>query len=233
MKRLIAALAAAGMLGLAAIYGLSAPNAAPPPQSTVVVTPAVISLPETIDKGCRNGRAKLYDECGDQIALFEAARKRAAEENRILLVSYGAEWCIWCHVFKAYVRGEKDKFTYTYGSPQEVEKRYTATMLERAKSDATADAAALRKLAAESFVVVHIDHQYGPNGRAVLRQAGALAHDTGGLPFIFAVDATGRFAALFDHDRVELRRDTADWYRGYDRVRLMAMLMEMQKAARK
>jgi len=73
----------------------------------------ITSFPEQIDRNCRNGKAKIYDECSDQIDLFEAAQSKAQAEGKITLVSYGAEWCIWCHVFDAYIHGQLDKFTYT------------------------------------------------------------------------------------------------------------------------
>jgi len=72
---------------------------------------SVISYPETLDPDCRDGRAKLYDECGDQLALFDEAFARAQAENKILFVNYGAEWCVWCHVF--------DRTTTKPGAPLE------------------------------------------------------------------------------------------------------------------
>ena len=51
----------------------------------------ITTIPAEFDKGCRQGRAKLYDECLDQSRIFEAAKQLAAAENKVLLVSYGAE----------------------------------------------------------------------------------------------------------------------------------------------
>lgn len=78
--------------------------------------PKITRFPEKLNKACRRGRAKLFDECGDQWAMFNAARKRAAAEGKALLVSFGAEWCIWCHVFDQYIHGGKTRFSYTFGS---------------------------------------------------------------------------------------------------------------------
>lgn len=188
-------------------------------------------IPETFDKACRRGRARLYDECSDQLAVFDRAVKRAVAENKVLLVSYGAEWCIWCHVFEKYIHGEKSRFAYTYGSASAPEARTTSTIFEREKNDVGADAAALNAYVASSFVVVHIDAQYGPNNLAVLKKTRAIEYADGSIPFIFTVDRKGRYAGHLDHDLVETRRDTDDWYRGYDRRKLMAELQRIHTAA--
>src|SRR5262252_8906583 len=191
----------------------------------------ITTIPAEFDQGCRQGRAKLYDECLDQSRIFEIGTQLAAAENKVLLVSYGAEWCIWCHVFARYIHGEKTRFEYTYGSPAAPEARETSTLFEREKRDVTAEAAALSAYVGRSFVVAHIDGQYA-NGRAVLERTRAAAFLNGGIPFIFTVDRQGRYAADLD-DSVEIRRDTVDWYRGYDRRKLLTQLQRMYAAASK
>jgi Protein of unknown function, DUF255 len=188
-------------------------------------------FPSELDKSCRGGKAKLYDQCSDQSRIFEATTQRAAADNKVLLVSLGAEWCIWCHVFAKYIHGETTRFTYTFGSPGAPEDRHTATIYERENQDVTKDAAALTDYVSRSIVVAHIDVQYAPNGGAVLARTGAVAFMGNSIPFIFAVDRKGRYAAHFDHDAAELRRDTDDWYRGYDRRKLLAELQRMHDAA--
>jgi len=115
------------------------------------------------------------------------------------------------------IRGEKSRFEYSYGSPDAPEARRTSTIFEREKRDVTAEAAALSAYVGRSFVVVHIDVQYAPNGRAVLDRTEAAPFAGIGLPFIFSVDRGGRYAARFENEPVEVRRDTDDWYLGYDR----------------
>ena len=190
----------------------------------------ITSFPETIDKNCRGGKAKIYDECSDQAKLFAQARGRAQAEGKIVLVSYGAEWCIWCHVFEAYIHGDVEKFTYTYGEAGD-DKRYTHTMRERAKRDVSQEAYDLKKFVSENFVVAHIDYEHSPDGDDVLSQAGAWENFSGGVPYIFTVNNAGTFAAEFNHDAAEVRRDTDDWYRGYDRVQLLEQLKAMHAAA--
>ena len=60
---------------------------------------AVTVFPKKLDPDCRGGRAKTYDQCADQFALYTKAFETAQAEEKVLLVSLGAEWCVWCHVF--------------------------------------------------------------------------------------------------------------------------------------
>ena len=191
----------------------------------------IISFPQFLSKTCRNGRAKLYDECGDQMDILRSAARKAAVDGKVMLVSYGAEWCIWCHVFDAYIHGGIKQFSYTFASPSAIETRRNAVLYERAAIDVSGEATKLQQYVADHFVIAHIDAQYAPNGRTVLTSTGAAKHDNGWLPFIFTVKVDGQFAAQLDHGLVESRRDTADWYRGYHRVNLLKVLTGMHDAA--
>jgi len=193
---------------------------------------AYAGFPLEIDSKCRDGKAQIFDECGDQLALFKTALARANLEHKVLLVEFGAEWCIWCHVFDAHINGEHHRFTYTYGTPDEPESRQTTTFKEGKGADARA-ANALREFVAANFVIVHIDAAYAPNSDHVLEASGASERYDETLPFIFSVDQRGKFAQKFMSDAVEKRRDTeSDWYRGYDRAGLLAQLTSMRDAAR-
>ena len=192
----------------------------------------VTTLPQTPIHGCRGGKARLYNECHAQQPIFDKALREARKgQGKTLLVSYGAEWCIWCHVFHAYVTGEHGSFTHPYSDADDTE-RYSATIHERAESDPAGPAAGLAAFVAENFVLVHIDSRYADDGWDVLDAAGATQGYGNRLPYIFTVDPSGRFAAAMVHDRVQTRRDTDDWFRGYDRDRLTAELSRMQEAAR-
>lgn len=59
----------------------------------------VTIVPEETSPECGKGQAKLYDECSDQFEFLNQAKQLAKQENKIVLVSYGAEWCKWCHIF--------------------------------------------------------------------------------------------------------------------------------------
>ena len=207
---------------------------------TVVSNPIdafkITAFPERIDPNCRDGRAKLYDECSDQYELFTQAKLRAKDESKTVLVSYGGEWCLWCHVFDAYIHGEVNQFTYEYLEFGK-DKRHTRTMNERAKRDVTKDALALKKYVSENFVVVHIDYERSsganPDGDDILVKLGARAAYKGGAPYIFTADVSGTYAAQLDLDLIEVTREgKEDLYLGYDRVKLLEQLKTMRAAAR-
>lgn len=180
---------------------------------------------------CRGERAKLYDECGSQVALYETAMQRARDEGKVLLVSYGAEWCIWCHVFESYVMGEHTEFTHTY-SDQSDQQRYTSTLFERPTDSPVLMASIIRDFVAERFVLVHIENRYSADGAEVLALSEADEAFWGGLPFIYAVDAQGQFVGEFSSTLTETRRDTGDWYRGYDRGLMQKELQRLWEEAR-
>src|SRR5215467_14534017 len=96
------ALLAVGGAGVAYLMRDLASTSAPVPS---VPHYDITTVPAELDRACRRGRAKLYDECSDQLSLFETATTRAVAEGKVPLVSYGAEWCIWCHVFERYIHG--------------------------------------------------------------------------------------------------------------------------------
>lgn len=192
----------------------------------------ISTIPSEIERSCRGGRAALYDECGSQTKLLRRAIRQAETEEKILLISYGAEWCIWCHVFEQYVKGQHTKMTYRYSAPGE-NKTDEVTLDEKPATDPAAEAAALTQFVADHFVLLHIEDFYSTDGYDVLAQTGADATFNGGIPYVFTVDAQGHYAAHFQSNEVETRRDGwFDWYRGYDRPGLAAELARMEAAAR-
>ena len=191
----------------------------------------IAAFPEQIDPNCRDGRAKIYDECSDQFELFTQANLRAKEEGKTVLVSYGGEWCLWCHVFDAYIHGEVDKFTYVY-SDFENDNVHTRTMSERATRDVMQEAYKLRKFVSENFVIAHIDYKRSAKGDDILAKLGAREHYKGGAPYIFTADANGTYAEQLDLDLIEVTREgEEDMYLGYDRVLLLQQLQSMRAAA--
>ena len=192
----------------------------------------IAMVPDRIDPGCRGGRAAIYDECGSQMVLFRQALSLAEDEGKTLLISYGAEWCIWCHVFEQYVKGRHGAMTYRFSDPGDAATEQV-TLDERAATDPAAAAAALTRFVAERFVLLHVESQHSADGYQVLEHTGADAAFDWGLPFIFTVDAKGRYGANLHASEVETRRDGIfNWYRGYDRAGLTAELARMEQAAR-
>jgi len=195
-------------------------------------TPRIyVSYPQRLDPACRDGKATLFDECGDQLALFDAALARAKAEKKVLLVEFGAEWCIWCHVFESHINGEHTKFKYVHGAPGEPDARYTTTFKEGSDTDARA-ASLLRDFVAVNFVIVHVEGEHSPNGYDVLRHIEGADANPRGIPYIFSVDDAGRFVRKFDHDAVEKRLDPPrGLYRGYNRLGLLKELTALRDAA--
>ena len=191
----------------------------------------ISTIPQEIQRDCRGGRAVLYDECDSQMMLLREGINRAESEGKVLLISYGAEWCIWCHVFQQYVKGHHSNMTYRFSDPGDNETE-EVTLNERPATDPTDAAAALTKFVAERFVLLHIENFYSLDGYEVLTRTGADSTFDGGLPYIFTVDARGRYVTHFKHNHIETRRDNgADWYRGYDRPALLDELARMEAAA--
>lgn len=187
-------------------------------------------FPQEIEKRCFGGRAEMYDECGSQLAVLRDARAAAAGSGRTVLVIYGAEWCIWCHVLKRHLEGRHGAFSYTL----EGESGYNVN--EHSDGNDAAEAAILAEFASRAFVVAAIESQHTMDGDLVLSRTGAADHVRDWIPFVFTLDADGRFAAkLPEFDELpdlEVRREGDDWYRGYDRAVLMRELGRMLEAAR-
>lgn len=198
-------------------FGACSPDTPTLPQSAVK---PVSILPNALDPSCRDGRARIYDECGSQLQILEQALEEAEVTGKIVIVNFGAEWCIWCHVFDSHLRGAAGRFSYPVEGRQ-------VSVIERWGRHVIADARHLNEFASDNLIIAHIEADHAPDGWRVLEVTGAASHFDDEYPFIFALTPEGRFAAIFEHSRLEVRRDAAsDWYRGYDR---RAMLLELQR----
>ncbi len=186
--------------------------------------------PQSISPDCFGGRARAYDECGDQALLMEAAKQEAAETGKTVLVVYGAEWCIWCHVFKSHLKGEYGEFEYVIEGPTRID------MKEFLRDDDIEHARQLADFAAANFVVVGIEAQYTDTGWDVLINTGAANHYPNSLPFIFTIDEVGEFAADYpskysDEELDVTRNGLFGYYRGYNRILLLEELEILLAAA--
>lgn len=143
---------------------------------------AITAIPADPQAICPMERARLYANCADQRTLFVEGLTHARAEGKVLLVSYGAEWCIWCHVIDAELSGLLPG---------------DATPAEAATAEALAD------FAAGNFVVVHIDADALTGAEEVLAATGAAPHYPGAIPFLFTVDDNGRFVAEFSTEAAQ------------------------------
>lgn len=214
------------IMGAIALLSLSACSKEPVSERPAIYT----SFPNQINPECRHGEAKLFDECGDQVQLFNNALLQANKDGKVLLVEVGAEWCIWCHVFTAHINGNSRRFRYTYGSPEQPDARDTDEVTEDADPDIKM-ADALRDYVAKHFVIVRIDIQYAPQGYDVMKISGAMDSYPNAVPFIYTVNSKGKFVGALNQDILEKRREGVNWYRGYNRIALLNQLTALHEAS--
>jgi Thioredoxin-like len=208
---------------LALIAGFFAVAAAAAP-STVVAPPLterVEIFPKTVPARCDKRPDKkqiLFDLCRDQLEILAEAKKAAAASGKTVIIAYGADWCIWCHVFEAHILGGYGSFDYqTVDEPWSMDEKGKATKI-------APEAAALNAFVSTHFVIVNISNEAGLSGQAVLRETAAEEKFNGGLPFVYAIDRNGRFGKAVNTSDAEIRRDGDDPYRGYDRAKLLKLL---------
>ncbi len=220
------ALLVSAVLALGSSAALANETSLAPVQNTALIIPA------TVPASCKQETEQpqiLFDLCADQLTLLREAQQKAKETNKLVLVSFGADWCIWCHVFEAHILGKFGRYTYpTNEGPWAMDEKLKWQSLV----DAKVQSAALRTFVAEQFVVVNIGQQAADGGVSVLKDTQAEAHFPGGLPFIYALDNQGKFAGAINSSEVEIRRDGRNAYRGYKRAKLMDALKSLADNAR-
>lgn len=192
----------------------------------------VETYPVSLSESCRGGVAKVYDECGSQMDIVISAFARAGETGKTLLLVYGAEWCIWCHVFDKYINGEHRAFSYEWEYEGEVQQW---DMREQENLRAKNQARALNKFVADNFVVAHVEGYFSADGLDVIDAIGFDRDEIDFLPFIFSIDKSGQYAAhMLASDAIpglERRKDSGWEYRGFDRDILRAELIKLKSAA--
>jgi len=193
----------------------------------------VETYPERVSNSCRNGVAQIYDECSDQIAILNKAIDRASATDKSVLVVYGAEWCIWCHVFDKYVKGHSKDFKYEW-QYHDGEDQYWK-MRERDNTNAISEAKKLNKYVSENFVLAHIETYLSPNGSDAAQKTGFDPDAFGYLPVIFSLDSSGAYADhMLAYDAIpgmEIREDSGKAFRGFDREILLEQLIKLRLAA--
>lgn len=181
-------------------------------------------FPETIDQDCFAGRALSYDECGYQKEVLKKALNKSNKTGKTVLIIYGAEWCIWCHVFKEHIKGNYGKFIYKLEGQQgyDLDEKLLAFEIKLARE--------LNAFVSKKFIVANIEAQHSFDGYDVLFETGGAKHIKNSIPFIYTVDQNGIFlnAMPSTHElkALEKKRDGDDWYRGYNRK---VLLQELKK----
>ena len=191
-----------------------------------VLADEILSIyPKTISEDCFAGRALSYDECGLQSEILHSALREANKTDKTVLVVFGAEWCIWCHVFKEHIKGKFGEFNY------KLEGQAGYNLNEKHTDQDILNANDLRQYAAKTFVVANIEAQYSFDGYDVLYESGAEKYIKDTIPFIFTTDRNGQFLrempSTHELKSLEKKRDGVDWYRGYNRKVLLSELKRL------
>lgn len=203
------------------------------PNSVVAGRAEITVVPAVIDAECRNGVAKIYDECSDQAELLLEALAKADESGKTILVVYGAEWCIWCHVFDKHVRGQNTNFRYQWQFHDGEDLNWNMT--EPGGPNVEELASELNQFVAENFIILYVESYYSPNGQAVLENIGFSAPAVEVVPQIFTLDSSGRFSAGMDDytavPGLEIRENNGEEYRGFSRSVLLVELKKLREQA--
>ncbi|MBK8198839.1 MAG: hypothetical protein IPK75_10735 [Acidobacteria bacterium] len=207
---------AAALLFAAACSG--APDVPAVPQAEIEAAAAqLVTYPLSLDPACRGGRQRAYDECSNQLDLFNAALDRANAEDKALLVVIGAEWCGWCRAFDAHLDGATGPYD-----------RLNA----KKRGDVSRAALELVTYTAGNYVIVHIEDEYAPGTDEVVAATEVGDNFQHYYPTIFSVTPDGKFAAKLDHPYVKIQLGAPQPYQGYDRARVLSELKRLRKAAR-
>lgn len=199
-------------------------------KANITVLPVEI-FPKQLSNECRDGLAQIYDECSDQVDILEQARITANNQNKRVLLVYGAEWCIWDHVFNKYIQGGIAGFNYQWRANEGDFVQWK--MKEKVTKSDYKDAEALNHFVSNNFVVVNIESNYA-NGKDVLEKVGYL-DDIYYIPTIMVLNENGRFIEKLPPtssiDGLQIRESNGEEYRGYNRKILLNKLPELRNLA--
>ncbi|MFB2539228.1 MULTISPECIES: hypothetical protein [unclassified Acinetobacter] len=189
------------------------------------------NYPKQLTKNCGDGLADLYDECADQLTILKQAINDAKQQpNKRILIVYGAEWCIWDHVFHKYIQGKVGEFNYQWRDNTGEFSKWQ--MLEQVSNEQYQDAKALNQFVADNFIVVNIEAEKS-NGNEIFKRIGAK--QTYHYPAIMVLDKQGKHRATMPAGSeivgLEIRESGGQEYRGYDRKILLNELKKLRKDA--
>lgn len=203
-------------------YGVSVGIMLIQPAFGVMAETTLSYYPKQIDPSCLGGRALSFDECGLQSVVFNNALQEANKNNKTVLVVFGAEWCVPCHIFKQHIMGGYGKFRFVIEATTEYKMDEYATDLDAQQ------AGELAAFVARNFVLANIEAQHSFDGYNVLQDSSAGNEIGDAIPYVYSVDKNGQFLAElpYNHEMKTLdkRREGEDWFRGYHRDVLMVEL---------
>ncbi len=150
----------------------------------------VESYPKTLSSACREGDARVYDECGLQIDIVKAAQSLALETGKTTLVVYGAEWCVWCHIFDDFAKGHYAPEYFKWARDEDTDKWLMQPFENVGVKE---QAAKLNQFVSENFVIAHIEGDHSPDGPATISALGFDENDVKFYPFIFSLNSQGKY----------------------------------------
>ncbi|MDJ0942210.1 MAG: hypothetical protein QNJ30_02005 [Kiloniellales bacterium] len=187
---------------------LSAPTVAAEPDYFTVGDHGLVKYPNVGALCPAQGPRDVYASCRKQRELFQKARDHAIGSEKLLLIGYGADWCVWCKVSDRYLEGAVSK--QEQGSPE--------SNLRLARN--------LAEFVAETFVVLHVDSDKKAETTPLMKEIGAGRWVRPAVPVFVVLDP--RSGALEEARLVEAEVPAGAGYVGYDRVE---MLKELLRAA--
>lgn len=189
----------------------------------------ISSFPKVIPVDCGDGQAKLFDECADQTEILNEAIVAAKQEGKHVLVSYGGEWCIWCHVLDRYFKGQFRTFDYQWRDSEGDISEWL--MREDITPKDVQNAIALSNYVANHFVIAHIDNSYA-NGEEAIAMTGLDPDSVYYYPYIIVLDNQGKYAGEMASssaiEGLEVRESGGQEFRGYKRDLLLEQLKELK-----
>ncbi len=154
-------------------------------------------------------KENIYKTCGDQKAPFAAAVEKAKRENKIIMITFGADWCPWCRSLHAVLSGSEFK-----------------KLLAKEKIGDKSLAAQI------TFANIGVSHRVGDDREAVLsgREIFAqIALDTksgeqkiDGMPYLVFYDPAKGKAVFRESGNLEKGDDTVN----HDPVKIIAAIKE-------
>jgi thiol-disulfide isomerase/thioredoxin len=154
-------------------------------------------------------KANIYKTCSDQKAPFAAAVAKAKKENKIMVITFGADWCPWCRSLHSVMTGKE--FQDALASEKAKDKTLASQLM---------------------FANVGVSHKIGdtresvPNGHEIFAQ---IATDTksgeqkiNGMPYLVFYNPASGKAVFRDSGNLEKAGDGV----GHDPGKIVAAIKE-------
>ena len=155
----------------------------------------------------------LFAACLSQAEVFQRARDHAAAENKLLLVDYGADSCIWCGVIDQYFDGN---IGIQHESLDHLDFGFAKQLAETM---------------ADNFILVHINSKKDAEARQVMAGLGAEDVVGGPIPTFIALDPASGATERSYLENAE--KPVEGEFHGYDRSKLRAELRRTIEVLRK